>query len=1122
MKPVTRDPHLDRIRRGLAAHLDAAVFERCLGDLLRPDLPGLVPVTGGGDGGWDGAFIEENHGQCPLIVTSGEDYVRNLKKSLEALRNKPFSPSRAAFATSQEVTPPSRQRLNELARDQGFELVQIFDREAIVDRLYHSSRWTQELLSIAGVPSVLGSVPPARRQQAGLELLGRDEDLAWLRGIPAGADRLLIGEPGSGKTYLLAHEVAAGRLDALFLLRRDAAESDLANALRDQQPSFVIVDDAHVDLGVLDRLRGLRDEAVHAFGILATTWPGRENDVRQALGPLARQAERKLELLPRRDIVAIFRALGVAGLHSDSEHVLHELANQAANRPGLAVTLGSLWMAGSPEDRERLWRGDDLRDHVLGTLRHLIGEDVSALLASLALGDERGCRLEDAADFLGIPLAKAYEMVTGIALAGLLATVGPYLKVQPRALRAALVAQVFFPAAPRPLLDCRPLLARLPEKERALFPLVQAAVFEAPVPRDLLRELASASREVSAWNALARVDRAEATWVLANYPGAVGDIAESTLAEAPRETLDRLLAAATAESDPAKLLQPALAWISQTDSPIFDRRSIAVASALDFMAHEGAPQVAWTLLLATLRPELWGGGPTADGSGIFSQMGFLGSNSVVHLRRLWRRLRGVIRSLPRDSFQQLEQSLEWYCQPWPVQACTKEDLHHWQGLAKEILEDLEAVELPLGPRAILNEIRGRLGLPKTRQVPLGFEVLFTEAGHDESEPEYEAKRNQVLAELRKRPEQSISDLIEWQDGAEGTALVSRVPEALAELGQGVAEPEVWLEVLRGKPVPPQWIFPFTERLAVTRPPGWTHLLGELLEVEWCSAAAAWTILQLPDAPEDLSEKAIVTAREFPTMVERLVERKQLPQPLVLRFLETPGPLAAQIAIARWERPSGEIPPELRAAWLSALLAEPPRNDYRYREILRSDQELARRWLELNLWREGSPFPDFRLMRSAIAALDDETRALFIDQFQRRSQPRDSEVLVLLVGRNPGLYRQVVTGSFTRYLKALPLRGTRDALDSEPVLDSDWRRMVEVALEGDLEPDELLRGVLSGPSSYAGFGVEYWTRWQKAFEAWASDLDPRVRELASLGVGRARNQIERARREEREAALAQSS
>lgn len=1125
MKPVTRDPHLNRIRQGLAAHLDPGVFERCMGDLLRPDLPGLVPVTGGNDGGWDGAFIDENHQQCPLIVTTGEDYRRNLKESLATLRKKPFPPSRAAFATSQQVTPTSRRGLNQLARGQGFELIQIFDREALADRLYHSPQWIRKLLGLSGAPSVLGTVPRSRRPQFGLELLGRDEDLAWLHGIPAGQDRLLIGEPGSGKTYLLAHEVAAGRFDALFLLRRDAAESDLANALRDQRPSFVIVDDAHVDLGVLDRLRGLRDEGVHAFGILATTWPGREIDVRQALGPLAQAAERKLELLPRRDIVAILRELGIVDdPRGDSEPVLRELANQAANRPGLAVTLGTLWMAGGPEDRERLWRGEELRDNVLATLEALLGEDLSALLASLALGDECGCRLEAAAEFLGIPLSKAYEMATGVALAGVLATVGPNLKVQPRALRAALVGQVFFPAGNLPGIDCKPLLGRLPVKERALLPMVQAAVFGAPVPRNLLRELAAASTGVEGWNALAHVDRAEATWVLASYPGAVEDIAESTLT-APRETLDRLLAAAAA-ADSADVLEPALAWISKTsptEAPtLFERRHVAIDAALSFLGTGGPPQIAWTLLLATLLPELTGGGPKADGSGIVIQLGTLPSTATGGLRTLWRRLRCEIQSFPRDSFPPLEQILEWYARPRPFRLLSGEERNQWQGLAREILEDLEAVGWPLGPRASLDRLRLELGLPATERVPAGFEVLYTEVGHDESEPEFLAKRECVLSELRHQPELRVKELVEWEEGALGTSLVSRVPEALAELAPFCDQPEAWLVALSRKPAPPEWVFPFTERLSITRPPGWRDLLESLLEVEWCSAAATWTVLQLPDPPNVLLEKGIATARNFPGIVEQLAERKKLTQPLVQKFLAMEGPLASRIAIAIWEGQPGGIPPELRPAWLAALLGELLPNVYRYSEILQADQELALRWLKLNLWRKESSIPDPRLLRSAIAALDDSSRTLLIGHFEIHSLAGNSEVLVLLVGRNPDLYRRVVAGSFSRSLKALPLRGIRNPQNSEPDLDSAWRMMVEIALKGGLEPIEALVGVLSGTHIFSGFGVEFWARWQNAFEAWAADPDPRVREIARLGVQRASNEIESATREELQDAFAQST
>lgn len=45
----------DQILERLSGKLDSGIFERCMGDLLREDLPGSVRAVGGSDSGFDGA-----------------------------------------------------------------------------------------------------------------------------------------------------------------------------------------------------------------------------------------------------------------------------------------------------------------------------------------------------------------------------------------------------------------------------------------------------------------------------------------------------------------------------------------------------------------------------------------------------------------------------------------------------------------------------------------------------------------------------------------------------------------------------------------------------------------------------------------------------------------------------------------------------------------------------------------------------------------------------------------------------------------------------------------------------------------------------------------------------------
>src|SRR6185503_21284765 len=103
--------------------------------------------------------------------------------------------------------------------------------------LYHSPRWCAKLLGLAAGPTALASIPSGRRPLIEGTLVGQQEALQWLQ--HTGGDRILVGPPGSGKTYLLFHLARQGF--GLFLESDDAGR--ILEELRRLEPRVVIVDD---------------------------------------------------------------------------------------------------------------------------------------------------------------------------------------------------------------------------------------------------------------------------------------------------------------------------------------------------------------------------------------------------------------------------------------------------------------------------------------------------------------------------------------------------------------------------------------------------------------------------------------------------------------------------------------------------------------------------------------------------------------------------------------------------------------------------------------------------------------------------------------------------------------
>jgi type II secretory pathway predicted ATPase ExeA len=108
-------------------------------------------------------------------------------------------------------------------------------------------------------------------------LVGRSEDLKWLKDTDG--DLLLVGQPGSGKTFLLYS--FAKRAGALFVHTTDLAA--IAAGVRAEQPRALIVDDAHLQVDFLQQLRRLRNETGARFRLIADCWPGSQTEVARVM-----------------------------------------------------------------------------------------------------------------------------------------------------------------------------------------------------------------------------------------------------------------------------------------------------------------------------------------------------------------------------------------------------------------------------------------------------------------------------------------------------------------------------------------------------------------------------------------------------------------------------------------------------------------------------------------------------------------------------------------------------------------------------------------------------------------------------------------------------------------------
>ena len=255
---------------------------------------------------------------------------------------------------------------------------------------------------------------------------------------------VVSGQPGVGKTALLGTLAKEGH--GLFVV--SAGIGKIADALRELRPDRVFVDDAHLDstgprdslLGTLNRLRL---EPAMSFRIVATTWPGHEDDIRHRLF-LPSERVLRVNALERAVMAEIIRSVNP----QFTDVLVGEILDQSDGRPGLAVTLAQWAQGGALED---LVNGQLLLTELRTDVR--LSDATLDALATFALGGQRGMTLAAAARVMEMSETHLREAVLPVSGTGVIhETVNDLVptravSVKPAALRHALVQRTYFSGA---------------------------------------------------------------------------------------------------------------------------------------------------------------------------------------------------------------------------------------------------------------------------------------------------------------------------------------------------------------------------------------------------------------------------------------------------------------------------------------------------------------------------------------------------------------------------------------------------------------------------------------------------------------------------------------------------
>jgi hypothetical protein len=1123
---MTKDSfHRDILDR-LDEPIDPEQFEACMADLLREIWPGLAPIPGGADGGMDGAVADGQGQPFPLVTTTADNVIGNLTKNLQSYLQTGGNRRRIILATSEALTAERRRNLDKRADELGFTIEQIYERSAVSNLLYQSPEWCQRLLRLSGDPSPLSSIPKTRRPLVDQSLVGREEDIDWLENTEG--DRLLVGQPGSGKTFLLYQLVEAG---ALFVTSHD--RSDIADALRKLSPEALIVDDASSKTDLLDDLRHLRGETAATFDIIASCWPGDVGEVQQIL-QLGSVQTHVLRPLTRDQIVEIVRDAGIAG----PLDLIRMIVNQANGRPGLAVTLSHLCLHGNEKD---VVFGDHVAENTLVTFRPVVGEDAKDLLALISIGGEGGLPMQAVADLLEKPLTQVRQALEQLAVGGVLTdwTTNDRkekggLSVQPPALRHALIREVFFEgAAPLPFSVLEDTLNRARSLSDATQALIGASARGASIPTGFLRKLISELDDQDLWHAYASVGPKESRWVLSERPRRVLQFAGTVLRHAPKESLPLLLQQSKGDdralhSTPNHPLRKIKDWVLSGRPGTEDalqRRRILFQVVEDWIKEGRNRRTGQRAIRYALAPQ-YDAHFSDPGSGrtLTMERGVLLPSEISALEELWKQFWGKLSPENIEEWPPLLDLLhDWYHPNLHWEEIPEE---HWQkirdcGERQVRIAVREASEYP-GVLRKLSQKAEQAGVEIETSKFEAFDALYPEQ-HPEDWSAARRKQMELIEEVADTWSQDSPDEIAdqvrdvWKQTAVTGLNMNNTLELCRDLASSVPNPLNCHKAFVDVDLPPRFAHPFLRHAVKEGHDNWEkHVRRHIQEESEYFRSALQIALSTPEAGEDLRDLAVRRAGGE-GLVKQMIIRGQLSLAVIEDLLEHGNDrVASATAEALWRAErldSAEIcgiPISLRDQWRH-VAARRTGDAAWLKNAFQHDEELAFQWTAHHI-QETSLADLFNFSvhgteEAATQYLSLDQRRELIDRICSLGEERRVYTggwTQLLVGDNIDLYKHLLEQNLEIDVALGPLRGKPD--------DS-WVVKAFIALKNGYTAQEIAEAAFHGLSfTHAGPLSNYWREWIEAFRDRSVD-SPELQKALEHGAHVAEQKVEQAKERE---------
>ncbi len=1093
------DPLRDKIIEGLSKLTDRDKFEACAAELIGRIYPGLVALPGGSDGGFDGVGVTMSGRVIQLVCTTGGDVLGNLKGSLEQAMKKGLKSDDVVVATTQSLTPQEKGKLKDCAHSFRKNLYQVYDRTPMANLLYLDSPWRKSLLGIPGHPPALSLLPMNHRPAFDITPIGRTDELSKLSATTT--DLVVVGQPGSGKTHLLVH--LAMETNVLFVVTED--RTAIADGVRDQAPSWLIVDDAHSRLDQLVALRQLRKDIDGGFRIVATCWPGQEVEVAAQLG-LSGQPALPLRPLAMPIIKEIVNALGISG----PDELLHEILHQSSGKPGLAVTLCQICRQ---YGTNQLFTGEALSRDVRLSLTALSGEEAVQLLGHFALSGETGLTVEEAAKLTEISALTVSRMAEKMGAAGVLEIQRERrLLVEPARLRQVLVRDVFCKgSAP---LDWRPLLAAMPNRAESVDTVIAAGLLGGNIDDATLQTeingLAHTNGVAELLDHYARLGLGQTRWVLETFPDHIESAAEPLLAYLPTATIPRLLQIDLKQTHRPRQERdelPALRkWINarahKVDGVARRERLLTAVESMRDDLHDTPTLLAAVGIILACEFE-WTDQPPGEASAFRLQHGFIPVAALDRIAAHWPRILELLAGLSTPLALKLPTLFDDWAnpRPWTGGSVSAEFVAAGQKYAREMYTDLTRVYA--NNWVVLHRfswLASRLELPQPVITGLPA-ILFPPRALGKDEKLHKSQHDALAAlAVEWSVRGPLHELVEDWHRAEKEAELAeaRYPNLSADLAAQLAlrsaEPLKWLDALLAREASMYVVAPFADRCgndsAAYREEFVTRFLGH---PQYGRLALKYLVQHIPPEAKPWKNAGLALTDDASAVGDSVI-RDQVPEATLHVLLTRFGAaVAAEAATNMWScRPKGEIPAALLPAWRNAIV-EYVDDDYQLEEIAQSHPDIALAWVkrrfnppETERFSENA-FKVRDHMQTMVANLPHDQRRELIEAFAADSFA--GELLDRLIGNDMDLLHFALSRPETkkRALSSLGLLGNPPTF---------WTERAILFLNAGFTEEEVMWASAVIGGGWSGPESKYHEEKLGLFRPLLKEEDPRI---VSIGV-----------------------